>query len=239
MIKKFRIILVFYLVIPMTVMGGIVNPPEIIHKVEPQNGSLYFTNNYLKGLDVYSYNYIFDFTNSNTDTRNYLNNLSLEIFNPTASAGEDKWIKSDQAKSINGSQLIFKVNLSEKFKEPYLGKSKYRLKDTSSSGKIIAGSSGPEIKVNFRNENSSKKGANRYDYSVEIRSVINGLNIYLYSPDSSGSWQQVNTPKIYTSSKGEWKRLVWNDASYYRMLEFVADPKALNVSDHLYYISIK
>jgi uncharacterized repeat protein (TIGR01451 family) len=213
------LLLALCLAIPLAV-AGLINQPEVYSNVSPTNGSLYLVDRAIEGLDNYSYYYLFNLSNLDMDTRERCqDDLILKILDPSNST--NNWIRPNQ-KKISCSDLVFKVNFTETFNAPFLGKMKYRLIDIGEE-KILEESNGPEIVFNFRNERSLKKGNNVYDYSVEARSSINNSTVSILYEDSSGKWKRYSVNKTYVSNNSEWKLLKWEDVKYFHRMEFVPD----------------
>ncbi|MCX6674641.1 MAG: hypothetical protein NTY37_12790 [Methanothrix sp.] len=212
-------LLALCLAIPLAV-AGLINQPEVYSNVSPTNGSLYLVDHAIEGLDNYSYYYLFNLSNLDMDTRERCqDDLVLKILDPSNST--NNWIKPNQSK-ISCSDLVFKVNFTETFNAPFLGKMKYRLIDIGEE-KNLEESNGPEIVFNFRNERSLKKSNNDYDYSVEARSSINNSTVYILYEDSRGKWKRYSVNRTYVSNNSEWKLLKWEDAKYFHRMEFVPD----------------
>jgi hypothetical protein len=114
-----------------------------------------------------------------------------------------------------------------------LGKSKYRLSYMNGveEKRIISGSSGPEILVNFMNERVYQKDNQLLSASVGVRSSMNGVKVELKCKchaDPRG-WTVLGEPKYYVSNNKEIKTLVWEDVQCNDTceLEFFVDTKSL------------
>ncbi len=126
-------------------------------------------------------------------------------------------------KYLNGTELVFPVSLGSLPIQPVAGTLKYRLNlsniNLSNVGMYQTESPGPEILAALRNESTTRLGSDRYRYGVEVSSLIDGLNVFIWYDE--GVWRRDEGFEVYRSGTKEWKTLEWDDAPYYKRLEFV------------------
>jgi hypothetical protein len=220
--EKLIIVLLYGLIFLGIVIGGVELPFQKEGNITPENGPLY-TNiqKVLMGINDYNYTYKIDLKTNESMA------VKLEILDPISK----KWLDAG-TQNYGPNQITsatFDVNFAELgFAGPFLGKTKYRLNDTSSN-KTIFGSSGPNILVNFGNDTAQKIGKNRYDYSVEVRSLLRNLYVYIRHANSTDgtNWSKLEFPKNYISNNASWETLRWENLPYYHKVEFVVDLQKL------------
>ena len=117
------------------------------------------------------------------------------------------------------------MNFAElNFREPFLGKSKYRL---VTEEKVISESDGPNVVVNFKDGNFKMSPSGTIMYGIDVRSSVAPLDVYLYYIDNSRKLHRTSIPKEYNRI-GQWQRLEWVATKDYLKVEVVADLGCIN-----------
>jgi hypothetical protein len=196
----------------------------------------------INGPDLYNYTYEIKIAENlsnislqiyDNETKNWLivvSNSTKPLTDACQSDNNTTEIKANTfSQNATSYLLTYKIDLSKIFKQPFLGKSKYRLSD--SSGHVLGDWEwyGPDIKVNIRNEKSIENGTNGYDYYAEVREsqdvvAKESLPIYIYYKNkNSTAYCRYDKPQIYDRKDGNWTTLVWKNAPPFWRLEFGID----------------
>jgi hypothetical protein len=239
MLRRVVCIIVICLILSLSAIGAITIKQRISHSVSPDYGSLYFTDDLLDNkLNIYTYSFNGIIANLNLTENNLdASKFSLEVCNTEVRNGE-RWIQVGPGK-FRDKILIFNVNLADAFKNGFLGKSKYRLNymPNGKEKRVISGSSGPEILVNFMNERVNIRENQLLSASADMRSSMNGVKVELKCKcyDDPNNWTLIGKPNYYISSNKEIKNLVWEDVQCNDAceLEFFADTKSLVQPSHV------
>lgn len=214
-------------------MGAVTIKHKISPVVSPNNGSLYLTDDFIDNpFNIYDYRFKGIIENLNlSENASDASKFSLELCNPDLQTGE-RWIPVEVGK-FRDKTLIFSLNLAKIFNKGFLGKSKYRLSyvNKGEEKRIISGSSGPDVLVNFMNERVYLNEEQQLSASVDVRSSMNGVKVDLKCnchADPRG-WTVIGEPKYYVSNNKEMKTLVWEDVQCNDTceLEFFVDTKSL------------
>jgi len=207
--------------------GPTLEPININGRVEPSCGSFLDDICVKYQNNTYDGTYVYCAEIERVEDYN-LNWIRLEICDPISGA----WIPvtsddSNMLKHCNSSDecIVFIVNMDDvQFKEtPFLGTLKYRfITNVGNFGPF----EGPEINVNFKNEDYSRR-SRIYDYVVTVRSSQGNLPIdIIYTNDASTSneqrWFQADDIRTYHSNNSEWEVLVWKNCPMYREVHFIA-----------------
>jgi hypothetical protein len=219
------LVLALSLTAPIAI-GALEIPEPLYNAVSPISGPLYATEPAvgLENISVYSYNYSLNIDQIKAASKSN-DTLYLQIYNPET----NNWIDTGINTAVDGktypatSEVVeYKVD-SMMFGEPFLGLSKYRfvdaegnaLKDASNGNPIEF--SGPRIVLNLKDEEFRRDADGTYSYSVLARSE-NTTPIGLQGTSDKINWTWIGSP-IRSSSKS-WTKLEWNNASYYKVVEF-------------------
>jgi hypothetical protein len=202
--------------------AGLIVPMPVQVDVSPASGAIYLDDvNLFKEASFYNYTYKINFKDfASTDIpKRFL----LQIFNES----EKKWNPGIVIENKNQDAIVEReINIEKEVGGEFLGKVQYRIVSDPNASDLYS-STGPEITVNFRHEKFKKTGTNKYDCSVEVKSSLDRVNVYLYEKNLiDGSWEYLPDYQTYKNTKvngtnaNEWIPISWNNITGYNMVEF-------------------
>lgn len=188
-------------------------------------GAIYLKDIFLfKNANFYDYVYKIKFIGLNATTTP--KKVLLQIFN------EDKKIWNDPGIEIevrNPENTEKEINVGKEVGGEFLGKVKYRILSIQENDKKVElyNSTGPEITVNFKNEKFEKTGEDSYSYSVDARSSLDWVDLYLFYKDElATSWnyyyelQTYRNQQVNGTNTNKWRTISWDNAPRFDMVEF-------------------
>lgn len=218
---RFVILIIALITAVSLAAGGLRVPAAPITSVDPKQGPLYSTTPLIDLEDIYSYNFLVDIKGVNAKQP-----ITLQIYDPL----RNQWIDTNIAgvpDSTITEALDFKVNFALlNFSGLFLGPSRERLVDANNEvikmGNIPYEISGPDIVVNFKDENAVREpDKDKYKYSVMARSSKSAtIDIRIVRDGFGKDGGYYGHP--YKCSSSAWNKIEWNGAPYFEEIEFVA-----------------